>query len=44
MTKRIAEQIGKDVELIKNGDILGSVWHFFTSPVTGKGGASKPLA
>lgn len=43
LTKRIRTQIIKDSELIKTGQIDGAHWHFFTSGVTGKGGASKPL-
>ena len=37
-------QILKDVDLIQSGQINGSAWHFFTSPVTGLGGPSGPLA
>jgi uncharacterized protein RhaS with RHS repeats len=36
-------QILKDVELIQSGQIEGSTWNFFTSPVTGLGGPSAPL-
>jgi RHS repeat-associated protein len=43
LTKGIREQIAKDAELIKNKDVKGAVWHFFESPKTGQGGASKPL-
>lgn len=43
LTKSVQRQIAKDVELMKNGQINGSSWHFFKSPVTGKGGASQPL-
>ena len=43
LTKSIARQITKDVELINRGRINSSTWHFFKSPVTGKIGASKPL-
>lgn len=43
LTKRVRKQIEKDVELIGKGRIDGAHWHFFTSGVTGKGGASKPL-
>lgn len=43
LTSGIKEQIAKDVELIKSGEIDSSVWHFFKSPITGKGGASKQL-
>ena len=43
LTKRIRTQILKDAELINTGRIEGAHWHFFTSGVTGKGGASQPL-
>ena len=43
LNKRIKEQILKDAELIRKGKINGAHWHFFTSQVTGKGSASKPL-
>ncbi|MPT31993.1 MAG: hypothetical protein E2600_10090 [Chryseobacterium sp.] len=43
LTSTIKKQIAKDVELIADKEIKGSVWHFFKSPVTGKVGASKPL-
>jgi len=43
LTQRIQRQIAKDAELIAARDIEGAVWHFFTSPVTGKGGPSGPL-
>lgn len=43
LTKFIKTQILKDAELIRNGNISGAYWHFFTSGVTGKGGASQPL-
>ena len=43
LTKSVRKQILKDIELMKTGDVKGAVWHFFTSPVTGKGGPSKPL-
>jgi hypothetical protein len=43
LTKRIRMQILKDAELINTGKIAGAHWHFFTSGVTGKGGASQPL-
>ncbi|WP_303850075.1 hypothetical protein [Apibacter mensalis] len=33
----------KDADLIQKGQIESSTWHFFKSPVTGKGGASQPL-
>ncbi len=34
----------KDAELISSGQIQGAACHFFTSPVTGLGGPSTPLA
>ena len=37
-------QILKDVELMQTREVDASVWHFFTSPVTGLGGPSVPLA
>ena len=43
LTKDIKTQIAKDAELIKNKNVKGAVWHFFVSPKTGKGGATKPL-
>lgn len=43
LTKSITTQIAKDAELISTGQINGSTWHFFPSPVTGLQGASKPL-
>jgi len=43
LTKDIALQIVKDQELVQAGRIDASVWHFFTSPVTGAGGPSAPL-
>ncbi len=43
LTERVKTQILKDAELIKTGQIKGAHWHFFTSGVTGKGGASQPL-
>lgn len=42
-TNRIKTQIQKDAELIKTKKISGATWHFYQSPVTGKGGPSKPL-
>lgn len=36
-------QIMKDADLINSGQINGSTWHFFASPVTGLGGPSDPL-
>lgn len=43
LNQRIKTQILKDAELINTGQITGAHWHFFTSGVTGKGGASQPL-
>ena len=43
LTKGIKAQIQKDAELIKKENVDGATWHFFESPVTGKGGPSKPL-
>ena len=42
-TKRVANQIEKDKELMDVGRIDSVEWHFFESPVTGKSGASGPL-
>lgn len=43
LTKNVQTQISKDAFLIQSGQIDGATWHFFKSPVTGKGGASQPL-
>ena len=43
LTKRIATQIAKDGWLINERRISGAVWHLYTSPVTGRVGASAPL-
>lgn len=43
LTADIRVQIAKDVELMATKQIRGSTWNFFTSPVTGLGGPSKPL-
>ena len=43
LTDRIRTQILKDAELINTGQIDGAHWHFFTSGVTNRGGASQPL-
>jgi RHS repeat-associated protein len=45
LTKDITTQIAKDAEIVTKGTggVKEAVWHFFTSPVTGKGGASQPL-
>jgi RHS repeat-associated protein len=44
LTKEITHQIAKDVELKATGQIESSVWHFYTSPATGRIGPSAPLA
>jgi RHS repeat-associated protein len=44
LTKDIATQIAKDVELRATGQITDAVWHFYRSPVTGMVGPSGPLA
>jgi RHS repeat-associated protein len=44
LTQSVQTQISKDVELIGAGEVNGAEWHFFTSPVTGVGGPSGPLA
>jgi hypothetical protein len=45
LTKDITTQIAKDAEIVRKGTggVTEAVWHFFQSPVTGKGGASQPL-
>jgi len=43
LTQFVRNQVLKDVELIANGQIDESHWHFFRSGITGKIGASKPL-
>lgn len=43
LDKFTKKQVLKDAELISKGKVKGAEWHFFTSSVTGKGGASKPL-
>ncbi|MGB0175925.1 MAG: LamG-like jellyroll fold domain-containing protein, partial [Owenweeksia sp.] len=43
LTNSTRLQIAKDIELIETGQINSSTWHFYRSPVTGKGGASMPL-
>jgi RHS repeat-associated protein len=43
LTRNVGNQISKDVELIHTGQIEGSTWHFFQSPITGAGGPSAPL-
>ena len=43
LTKVINRQIAKDVELLAKGEVKQVIWHFFISPITGKGGASQQL-
>jgi hypothetical protein len=43
LTKSVARQIAKDVELIGSREIQGATWHFFRSSVTGRIGPSAPL-
>ena len=43
LTKFVERQIQKDMELLMTRQISGSVWHFFTSPVTGLSGPSAAL-
>ena len=43
LTTDVSRQIVKDVELVNTGQVNSVTWHFFTSPVTGKGGPSGPL-
>ena len=43
LTQRVRMQVLKDAELIRTGAIERSVWHFFVSGVTDKGGPSHPL-
>ncbi|MXP05566.1 RHS repeat-associated core domain-containing protein, partial [Apibacter sp. B3546] len=38
LSKGVQKQIMKDADLIQKGQIESSTWHFFKSPVTGKGG------
>jgi RHS repeat-associated protein len=33
----------KDYELLQRGEVDAVIWHFWTSPVTGKGGPTGPL-
>lgn len=40
---KIKRQIAKDAELLQSKEVKGVTWHFFTSPVTGLRGPSKPL-
>ncbi len=43
LSSRVKTQVLKDAELLKNGQINKSVWHFYKSSVTGKIGPTKPL-
>ncbi len=43
LTRAIRRQIAKDVELFQSGQVQGTMWNFFRSPVTGKIGPSGPL-
>ena len=44
LTKFVYSQIQKDISLVNNNNtVQSSVWHFYTSPATGKSGASNPL-
>ncbi len=43
LTPRIALQVAKDGELVRTVQVSDYTWHFFLSPVTGKGGPSEPL-
>ena len=43
LTGDIRLQIAKDKELLRSKDVDGVVWHFFTSPFTGKRGPSAEL-
>jgi len=36
-------QVMKDLWLRTEGHVTDVVWHFFKSPVTGKGGPTAPL-
>jgi len=40
---KVKLQITKDAELIRKNSIDGAVWHFYKSPITGKGTPSGPL-
>lgn len=42
MTSFVKSQVSKDIYLMNNNK-LNVTWHFYTSPVTGKGGPSIPL-
>ena len=44
LTSFIRRQVQKDAWLIQNsGRVDGGAWHFYQSPVTGRGGPSAPL-
>lgn len=44
LTSAVRRQIQKDAWLIRNSDdISGGAWHFFQSPMTGRGGPSEPV-
>lgn len=43
LSEPIETQIEKDAELVSSGQAVKAVWHFFTSPQTGKAGPSQPL-
>ena len=43
LDSKTTTQIAKDRELLNTGQVGDYTWHFFISPVTGKGGASGPL-
>ena len=43
LTQRTRSQILKDAELVANGTIKRSHWHFFRSQETGKVGATQQL-
>lgn len=43
LTQRVQTQILRDAELIRTGTIERTVWHFYTSGITGEGGTSQPL-
>ena len=43
LTASAKTQIAKDTALVKSGQANQAVWHFFTSPTTGKVGPSAPL-
>ena len=43
LTSTVRLQVAKDVQLLNAGRVDSAMWHFFTSPVTGLGGPSRPL-